>query len=307
MKKLNATMTLEQQQMLQKKLVLLVEEKKTARQIAGALGINYTTVHRWLRALGLNLPNFHNALKFDNTVFDAIDTEEKAYWLGFLYADGYVASNKNIVELSLKGADADHLEKFRKFLNYTKEVTLSNSKCGDKVFFRCRLSMCDKHFHDTLVSKGCTPNKSLTLAFPKKSLFASEDLIIHFIRGYVDGDGSVDKASSGYSRFEILGTYEFLEGIKEHFKGFFTAAYHKDKRHPNSNTFSLSLSGKKAAEFGDILYKDATIYLQRKYIKFIENKYDERKHLQKMHAIHNKRKLSSARVTNGLRENQVSH
>ena len=80
------------------------------------MNIGYTTLHRWLRKLNINLPNYHNALKFDNTVFDTIDTEEKAYWLGFMYADGYVQNNGNSVELSLKGSDVEHLEKFRVFL-----------------------------------------------------------------------------------------------------------------------------------------------------------------------------------------------
>ena len=43
------------------------------------LNVNRTTIQRHLKKLGLLTPNYHNELKFDNTVFDNIDTEEKAY------------------------------------------------------------------------------------------------------------------------------------------------------------------------------------------------------------------------------------
>lgn len=43
------------------------------------------------------------------TYFENIDTEEKAYWLGFLYADGYVNANEDKIELCLAEKDFHHL------------------------------------------------------------------------------------------------------------------------------------------------------------------------------------------------------
>lgn len=298
MKKLNATMTLEKQQSLQKKLVELVNERKSGHQIAKELGVHYTTIHRWLRKLGLNLPNFHNELKFDNTVFDVIDTEEKAYWLGFMYADGYVSNNGKTVELSLKGDDIEHLRKFLSFLNHKEDAYCNNAKCGNKLFPRCRVILTNAHFNEVLQKLGCIPNKSLILKFPDKSIFSSDNLIIPFIRGYVDGDGSVTKSCTGYSKFEIIGTKEFLEGIIDLFPNLFTREYYKDKRHPDKNTYFLSIGGKKSAEFGDLIYKNASIYLKRKYKKFIENKYDEREHIRRMHTFSEKRQLYYDRGSN---------
>lgn len=284
------------------KLVECVNKQMTGNQIAKELKVDYTCVHRWLRKLGLNLPNYHNELKFDNTVFDTIDTEEKAYWLGFMYADGYISNNGKTVELSLKGDDRDHLEKFRVFLKNRNKVKIGKSKCNGKEFSRCRLTMTNKHFHNALVSKGCIPNKSLIITFPDISLFASKELIVHFIRGYVDGDGCIS-IFQGYSAISIIGTLEFLEGIKRCFPNLFTNSYRKDKRRANSNTYSLQLEGKKAAKFGDMLYKNATVYLQRKYDKFIKNKYDEREHFKRMHTFSKKQQLYFARGRNRVRKN----
>lgn len=285
------------------KLIELVNQGKSGKQISKEMNIDYSNMHRWLRKLGINLPNYHNELKFDNTVFDTIDTEEKAYWLGFLYADGYIQPNGNIVELALKGEDRDHLEKFRQFLHNKNEVKMGKARCEGKEFSRCRLSMCDKHFHDALISKGCIPNKSLILTFPNKSIFASEDLIVHFIRGYIDGDGTVTYGSTGYAIYEIIGTYEFLEGIKQQFPRMFTQTHYKNKRRPNSNTYFIGLAAKKSAKFGELLYSNATVYLQRKYNKFIENKYDEREHLRRVYNFSEKKQLYYDRGRNRSREN----
>lgn len=302
MKKLNGTMTLEQQQSLQRRLIELVNEKKSGHCIAKELGINYTTVHRWLRKLGLNLPNYHNELKFDNTVFDTIDTEEKAYWLGFLYADGYVSSNGVTVELSLKGDDAEHLNKFANFLRHKEGIRFGKIKLKGKEYSRCRLILTSQHINDALVKLGCIPNKSLILTFPDISIFTTPDLVKHFIRGYVDGDGCI-YIGQGYAAFNILGTRDFLDGIIRQFPEIKFCRLHKDRRHSKSNTYYITLGGKEASKFGDMLYKDATICLKRKYDKFIENRYDEREHFRRMHTFSEKKQLYFARSRNRVREN----
>lgn len=270
--KLNASMTTERKEILQNRLLGLVNAKKSGHQIAKELGVNYTTVHRWLRRLELNLPNYHNELKFDNTIFDIIDTEEKAYWLGFLYADGYISTDRDTVELSLMGNDTSHLEKFRAFLHCSNPIGIGKAVCDNKSFSRCRLHLANKHFHDQLSALGCVPKKSLTLKFPNLSIFSSENLVIPFIRGYFDGDGCVTHTNKGELEMIIVGTKEMLDGIKLWCPNIFGSTIHKDKRHPDSNTFTLVCTCNKATDLGHLLYDNASIYLQRKYDKFNELK-----------------------------------
>ena len=97
---------------LNEQIPKLISEGKTVREMASILNVSKSAINRRCRALNISVPNHHNSLKFNNTVFDSIDTEEKAYWLGFLYADGNVNSKSNIVSISLKRADREHLVKF---------------------------------------------------------------------------------------------------------------------------------------------------------------------------------------------------
>lgn len=247
-------------------LVALVAEHKSGKEISRILSLDYSTVHAKLRKLGLNLHNYHNELKFDNTVFDVIDSEEKAYWLGFLYADGSVSSRSNTVELSLKGEDRNHLEKFKNFLKCRREIKVSQSKIGDKIYTRCRYSVTDLHFKERLVELGCLTNKSLTLQFPNASIFKEKSLILDFIRGYVDGDGYLGFTKSGRLQLEIIGTKEFLQGMLN-FLSLPATLYYKDKR-TKHNTYFISITCNKADYVAKLLYGKATIYLERKYNRF---------------------------------------
>ena len=246
----------------------LYKEGKSGTEIAKSLNTSRQVIYRKLDKLGIKIPNYHNSLKFDNTVFDIINTEEKAYWLGFLYADGSVRKNTNTVELSLKGSDVEHLQKFNSFMKNLAPVKLGISKCNKKEYTRCRCVITDKHFHTRLIELGCIPNKSLILKFPSRDIFTNKDLIKHFIRGYVDGDGCLTYTSTGRLVIEIIGTKEFLEEIIIEYPNIFNKTFHKDKRRPNSNTYAISCSANKADKFASILYDNSKIYLQRKYDRF---------------------------------------
>ena len=245
----------------------LVEEKKSAREISAILGINYTTVHKKLRRLNINLYNYHNELKFDNTVFDVIDTEEKAYWLGFLFADGYVSPRNNSVEFGLKGSDCEHLSKFNTFVKNRNDIAIGVAKCNGKEFSRCRCLLTDKHFHDNLISLGCVPVKSKILKFPDLNIFKKDGLINHFLRGFFDGNGCIYFTKTGKVCINLVTTTEFANSIVEYYPNIFGVRT-KDYRHPNNNIVSMSAHCSKAFKFLDLIYENSTISLKRKYEKY---------------------------------------
>lgn len=216
---------------------------------------------------GYDVENRQNRTKFNETIFDSIDTEEKAYWLGFIFADGYISSSKYTFEISLKGADKNHLDKFNNFMQHEDQnhVKLSNIKLNGKIFERCRWSVTNKHLWKTLNNLGCTPQKSLTLQFPNLNIFQTKNLICHFIRGYFDGDGSFSRTINARTvspNVSLLGTYEFLSQISNvsTIKGHFL----HDKRH-DQNTHIMYFTQFDTIIFLDYIYRNASIYLDRKY------------------------------------------
>lgn len=219
------------------------------------------------KKLGVEIVNRQNEVKFDESVFDLIDSEEKAYWLGFIYADGYIDANKFIFEISLKGSDKEHLKKFNKFMKHKDKnhVKISNSKCGDKCFERCRWYVSNKHLWNILNSYGCTPNKSLTLEFPNFLIFKYDHLIRHFIRGYFDGDGSFSRyllKTCVNPHIQIIGTHEFLTKILEYSQ--LSGRFGKDKRWKN-NTEYIEFDKENGIKFINYIYDNCNIYLDRKY------------------------------------------
>lgn len=251
---------------IDEQIPILINEGKTIREISSYLKVSRSTVDRRLKKYNLHVPNHHNSLKFDNTVFDSIDTEEKAYWLGFLYADGNIHSTMNIVSLNLKGSDYNHLEKFKLFLKASNNIIKTTIKVNNKEYSVCKFSVCDKHFKNTLINLGCFPKKSLTLKFPVLSIFKEYNLVYPFIRGYVDGDGCLTFSRNGRLSLSILGTKEFLEGICNMFPDMF-ASIRKIKR-LQTNVYTISNCGKNADKVTYKLYHNSTIYLDRKYDRF---------------------------------------
>lgn len=230
-------------------------------------GISRQTLSRRFKKLGIDIVNKQNELKFDNTVFDSIDNEEKAYWLGFIFADGYISSTNNTFEISLKGSDKEHLDKFNKFMKHKdrNHVKLGKAKCGEVIYERCRWFVTDKHLWNTLNSYGCTPNKSTILQFPLITIFKYDHLVRHFIRGYFDGDGCFSRhlhKTIVSPHVELLGTPEFLNMIEKYSNIFGKRG--KDKRWKN-NTEYVDFSLKEGVAFINYIYKDSKIYLDRKY------------------------------------------
>ena len=247
------------------------EEERSLTKVGEKYGVRRQTISKYLKDMGIEVVNYQNRARLDETVFDSMDTEEQFYWLGFLYADGNISKTGNRLELTLALKDIDHLEKFRNFLKLTTEIktVLRNGH------YACRLYVRNKHLWETLNNLGCVPCKSLILEFPKKEIFKNNKMfILHFIRGYVDGDGCLSyywnkQHTSINTQVSIVSTESFLNSIKKLFGNKHGYIHNKSSKDWENKAYQLTFNGAIARKFARYLYEKATIYMQRKYEKYL--------------------------------------
>lgn len=209
--------------------------------------------------------------------FSIINNEWKAYWLGFLYADGTNRIKWNekkhkmehTLKLSLCVKDKIHLEKFRNSLQSDSPIKERIIKLKEKEFKDCEINICNQKICNDLSSLGCIPNKSLVLKFPTEKI-VPKYLLRHFIRGYFDGDGCVHVNLGNKSTvINFVGTKEFLSSLQNIFNHELNINYTKITQQQGNKAFQITYGG--IEEFEKIfiyLYKDSNICLNRKLDKF---------------------------------------
>ena len=90
--------------------------ERSIPKLSDKYGLNRKTITKYLKERNIEITNTHGKVPFNEEFFDNINTEEKAYWLGFLYADGYISSKDFRIGLSISIKDIEHLEKIWKIL-----------------------------------------------------------------------------------------------------------------------------------------------------------------------------------------------
>lgn len=141
---------------------------------------------------------------YNKDYFKIIDDEHKAYWLGFLYADGYVEPiyrNDKIkafrLEVTLQSSDIDMLLSLKNDLNTNANITDRIIKNRSKEYQAKRIRINNTEMCRDLMKLGCVPKKSLILQFPNYNI-VPKIYMPHFIRGYFDGDGCVSYYENKY-------------------------------------------------------------------------------------------------------------
>lgn len=212
----------------------------------------------------------------DYHYFDMIDTEEKAYWLGFLTADGWVnKSNKTgsgVVGVELQYGDINHFKKFNKSINGNYQIAdrwreCKLSKYSEK-HHSCILRIFSLTMYDALCNLGFTNEKSFDGFIPPMN----SNLIRHYMRGYFDGDGCFTYTNKSFhvsfcTSSKVLSqdiidimAKENIEIQNKHY----TTEYGTEMYIPFicKNEFKI--------KFLNWIYQDCNIYLDRKYKKYLK-------------------------------------
>lgn len=214
--------------------------------------------------------------------FKNIDTEEKAYWLGFICADGYVSinekTNSGYVCIELQASDVNHLRKFNKSIGGNYEITFRDRPCllhgSEKLHTSCGIRIGSIDMANDMRNLGVCKDKTYTLQLPT----IQNDLMKHFIRGFFDGDGCIyyhkSKGVVKHTRcnFDSV-SYDFLEQLREFLysqgiNSYFSVLREADEQYATS--YRLQIAGVEYTEkFLHYIYDNATIYLDRKYQRYL--------------------------------------
>ena len=248
--------------------------------IASDTGIGRRTVSRYINIYlannGMERRNdAYRKYTLNEHYFDEIDTPNKAYILGFWYADACNMKSKSTISISLEEHDRDILERMQNELESTRplEFVKQSERLGKNSPYNYkdlwRLSVFSIHMCEELERKGMPPNKSLILEFPD---WLREDLYPHFIRGHFDGDGSFSyNMNINQSIVTITSTQNFCLSLKNYLNrhGVISGGSISDASCHNGVTKVLSIGGNiQTKRFCDWIYKDADLKLGRKYERY---------------------------------------
>lgn len=213
---------------------------------------------------------------YNEDFFKQIDTPEKAYILGFWYADGSVYVSKwrqyratitlSIVDLEILEKMRDRLAPNMKIKEYQPKTAYNSGRAGI-------LCLTSKAITEDIIKLGCIPRKSFTLQFPT-SKQVPDHLMSHFLRGYFDGDGSLSfrarETKCPKACVSIDSSKFFCEGLKAFLKQKLNMGCTLNQRWKDTPSKSLRLNGnRQILQFMDYIMKDhGNMRLKRKASKY---------------------------------------
>lgn len=220
----------------------------------------------------IDLRRVGKRINFNENFFENIDNERKAYWLGFIYADGNIAGNR--LRIEIKDDDKYLLEELNKDLESNnkicidKRINMYNGYTINKS--NVYIGYCSDKLVNDLNKLGVVPNKTFKL---NKMPNIDIKLLKHFIRGYFDGDGTVYNDNKNHhdnrSIFGFYGQYDLLKDIEDFLVKEIDITERKIFK---KETVSMVTFSKKEdiLKFYNYIYDGASIYLIRKKEKFDE-------------------------------------
>lgn len=201
------------------------------------------------------------------------DTPESFYWAGFIAADGcvsYTRKNKTsgFLSILLSAQDIGVLEKFKKAVGFDGNIRITKpTDHNPNGLAKLQISRI-KMLH-SLERFNIVENKTKVYKFPK--WMVNHNLVNHFMRGYVDGDGSffiTKQSGRNHLNFGVCGTREFLVDFRNILKN--KCDLRENKICESKRIWDLRYAGNgNVFKIRDFLYNGAqqNIMMDRKYKK----------------------------------------
>ena len=244
----------------------MYEDGMLLYEIAEKFGTTGPTVSKLLKKNGYDIDRY--TYHFNEHYFDCIDSQDKAYILGLLWADGHNSIDKGSVILELQEEDKPLLERINDLTENERplrKVPLHDKNPAWKNQYR--LLWQSKYLSNVLNNYGMYQQKSLVLEFPR---WLNEELYPHFIRGYMDGDGCVYCAKQNHRiQVNMIGTRMFLEQVQKICTSIGVKSYITHDKRANEVICQLLIASNVCSiTFLDWVYKDVNLKMERKYNKY---------------------------------------
>lgn len=238
---------------------------KTLEESAALGGVSRKACRNALVRQGLSLRTRREVSRlyrhhpFNEGFFDAVTTEAQAYWLGFLTADGSVSEPNRSVSVLLARRDEAHLLKLQQALGSDCPVRLGSYRARGRTYLTASVTFFSTDFIAALARLGVVPRKSL-IAVPWPG---PDHLLPHFWRGVVDGDGCIHRRTNGYWSISLVGSRDIVTGFADFIRQRFGCGKQPTQR---LNIFQVGYGGTGFPQaIAGLLYRDATVYLDRKH------------------------------------------
>jgi len=240
----------------------MYESGQNQNEIAKITGHRQVSIHRLLKSNDIEIRD-NTRYTVNESFFEKIDSEAKAWVLGWWYADGNVVDDK----IRLAITDKELVEKIAKLMDYTGEVNFKKRKQPHHKD-QWELRICRKKLVEDIIKLGCFKRKSMILEFPTFDQ-VPEKYIRHFIRGYFEGDGSIYPSRKKYWQVCIVSSENFINGLRNYLKQKFDMKTSWQYRYSHTTTMQMRITRQAdVIRFLDWIYKDANYVLDRKFQKY---------------------------------------
>lgn len=243
--------------------------KLNKREIAKLANCNEMSIHKYFNKFELETDDtISRKRKYDynENFFDCIDSSEKAYWLGFIVADGCIINNASDMKLSVTLC-IDDIEHLRKLANeICPDIKISETqtflKATGKYYNMCGIRFYNRHLINSLMKLGVDERKSLKEVYP----IIPEEFDRDFIRGEFDGDGCFS-ICNGRPHVTMIGSEELINSVRDKLIKHLgiDAKIRRDKK-----LFVITYTSSKAEKFMNWIYENKDICLDRKYDKYVK-------------------------------------
>lgn len=232
---------------------LFSKEKNTIAQIAKKFNVSNQTVSRRLEET-FNIKNFsNNKYIYNEYYFNEIDDHDKAYWLGFIFGDGYIHEGRNLLAIKLGGIDESHLYKFKKCIQAENPVKIEyHNITGNKLV---KIELSGKQIVSDLQKLGVFKKENR-----KQIPNIDKKFLPDFIRGLFDSDGGIYK-----NRLDLCGSYEVCKFVQETLIEKCGASHTKIFFHTNTYRVHFAVNRLNIIRYLYPANIDKNIYLDRKY------------------------------------------